>query len=152
MNENNIKQILYIHCQQFVEQRISNAQVAINTAKESANDDTKSSAGDKHETGRAMAQLEQEKSAIQLNEAYELQNILQKINPHSFSEIIQNGSVVLTNKGNFFISIPAGKIVIENKVYFAISIGSPIGLNLKKKSKKMQFDFNGQLYEIEDIF
>ncbi len=148
----NLKQQLFSLCQQYIEQRISNALNAINTAKESANSDSKSSAGDKHETGRAMAQLEQEKSSIQLSETFELQKILQKIDPDKSSATIQNGSIVITNKGNFFISIPAGKLQFENKIYFAISMGSPFGLKIKNLSKNMQFDFNDQHYEIEDVF
>jgi len=147
----NLKSQLYILCQQFVEQRIANAREAIKNATDSANDDTKSSAGDKHETGRAMAHLEQEKGVTQLNEAIELQSVLQKINPEIISNTIQVGSVVITDKGNFYICIPAGKIEVDNQVYFAISIGSPIGMKIKKLSKKDQFEFNSSVYNIIDV-
>lgn len=146
-----LKQQLYSLCQQFIDQRIANAREAIKNATESANDDTKSSAGDKHETGRAMAHLEQEKSANQLNEALELQAVLQKINPEITSSTIQVGSVVLTDKGNFFICIPAGKLELENKVYFAISIGSPIGMKIKNLSKNQTFEFNQSVYNIIEV-
>lgn len=143
-----LKQQLYIFCQQFVEKRIANAREAINNATESANDDTKSSAGDKHETGRAMAHLEQEKGVNQLNEALGLQSILKKIDPEIVSKTIQVGSIVITDKGNFFICIPAGKLELNKQIYFAISIGSPIGIKMKNLSKNEQFDFNGQVYNI----
>ena len=146
-----LKQQLYVLCQKFIEQRIANAQEAINNATESANDDTKSSAGDKHETGRAMAHLEQEKGVNQLNEALGLQSVLQKINPESISKTIQVGSIVVTDKGSFFICIPAGKLELKKQIYFAISIGSPIGMKIKNLSKKEQFEFNGQVYNILDV-
>ena len=147
----NLKIQLATLCQQYIEQRISNAQYAINNAKESANDDTKSSAGDKHETGRAMAQLEQEKGAAQLHEAQELQETLKKIKLDLASSTIQVGSIIFTNKGNFFIAIPAGKLQIDDQLFYAISIASPIGMKLKGLSKNDRFDFNGQLTEIQNV-
>src|SRR3989344_3123698 len=112
MTKNNLKLQLYSLCLVQIEQRISNAQLAIDNAKESSNDDTKSSAGDKHETGRAMAQLEQEKSAHQLNEALDLKASIEKINLAIKSISAQVGSIVHTDKGNFFISVPVGKLTV----------------------------------------
>lgn len=146
-----LKQQLYTLCKNFIDQRIANAQEAIKNATESANDDTKSSAGDKHETGRAMAHLEQEKSANQLNEALELQATLQKINPKIISKTAQVGSIVLTDKGDFFICIPAGKLELNKQIYFAISVGSPIGMRIKDLSKNQQFEFNNSVYNIIDV-
>jgi sortase (surface protein transpeptidase) len=62
---NALKTRLHSLCVSYVGQRIETAQRAIAIAQASANEETKSSAGDKYETGRAMAQLEIEK--IQLN-------------------------------------------------------------------------------------
>ena len=55
---NGIKQELYKQCKNYVSNCIDTAQKAIDDAVESANDDTKSSAGDKYETGREMMQQE----------------------------------------------------------------------------------------------
>ena len=62
----NIKQQLYKHCQEFVNQKLDTIQKTILSNKEALNSETKSSAGDKHETGRAMLQLEMEKAGQQL--------------------------------------------------------------------------------------
>ena len=147
----NLKTELYSLCLKHIEQRISNAQEAIDVAKESANDDSKSSAGDKHETGRAMAQLEQEKSGQQLKEAEELKNVLEKIDMSRNSDSIQLGSLVLTDKGNFFVSIPVGKLIIEKEPYHAISIGSPIGTKIKNLKKNDTFDMNSIVYKILEV-
>ncbi|MBL0329305.1 MAG: 3-oxoacyl-ACP synthase [Bacteroidetes bacterium] len=147
----NLKEQLHSLCLAAVEQRIQNAQAAIAVAQESANDDTKSSAGDKHETGRAMAQLEQEKSAHQLNEALELKKILEKINPDFKADSVQLGSVVLTDKGHFFIAIPVGKLVLDSVTYFAISITSPIGSKIKNLRPGDSFEMNGMHYKIKSI-
>ena len=71
-----IKRKLYQHCINFVDKRIAAAKETIAMAQESANEDTKSSAGDKYETGRAMAQLEIEKTAGQLEEALKDKKLL----------------------------------------------------------------------------
>ncbi len=148
----NLKKHLHSLCLDQINQRISTTQLAIDNAKESANDDTKSSAGDKHETGRAMAQLEQEKNAFQLNELFEMKKVLEKINLSIQSASIQVGSIVVTDKINFFISVPVGKLIIEKEAYYSISINSPIGEKLKNRIKNDSFDMNGIVYKILEIF
>ncbi len=146
-----LKEQLYLLCMDYVEKRISNLQGAILVAKESANDDSKSSAGDKHETGRAMAQLEQEKSGYQLKEAQELKNNLEKININTVSKSVQLGSIVITDKGNFFVSIPVGKLILDSQTYYAISLSSPIGVKVKNLTKKDAFEMNNIVYKILEI-
>ena len=146
-----IKQALYKKCLEYADQRIHIIQSAIDEAVESANDDTKSSSGDKHETGRAMAQLEQEKSSKQLNEAIEFKNVLEKINPEQKSEKILLGSLVYTNKGVFYISVAAGKLIIEDQAFFAISPTSPLAMKLIGSRANNEIDFNGTNYKIVEI-
>lgn len=150
MNQH-IKLQLYNKCLEFVEQRISNIQEALAAASESGNDETKSSAGDKHETSRAMMQLEQEKSGKQLTEAFELKNTLDRIVIDKPQTTVANGSLILTNNGNFFIAISAGKIIVDNIIYFAISSSSPLGKVLMGLSKKSSVQFNGKEYVIEQL-
>ncbi|MBA3970943.1 MAG: 3-oxoacyl-ACP synthase [Bacteroidetes bacterium] len=146
-----IKVKLHKHCLDFVEQRISNVRSVINNATESANEDTKSSAGDKHETGRAMAQLEQEKGAKQLNEALHMKSQLHKIDPTKASNIVGRGSLVVTTEGNFYISVAAGKAVIDDLICFAISPESPIAKSLSGLSISQSAIFNQKSYTIQDI-
>jgi transcription elongation GreA/GreB family factor len=143
--------LLYQKCLEYADQRIEAIQKAIDEAVESANDDTKSSSGDKHETGRAMAQLEQEKGSKHLNEALEFKSVLQKINPEQKSDKILLGSLVYTNKGSFYIAVAAGKISIGDQVFFAVSSASPIALKLIGLSKNDILNFNGNNFTIEEI-
>ena len=62
-----------------LKRRFDQLQHLLNDALEATAGDTKSSAGDKHETSRAMAQLEQEKIGAQLGELSKLQEILFRI-------------------------------------------------------------------------
>jgi transcription elongation GreA/GreB family factor len=151
MDKQSLKLQLYNQCIDYVDKHIVNAQQAMNNATESGNDETKSSAGDKHETGRAMAQLEQEKSAKQLHEAVELKNSLLKISINQQSEKVSLGSLVITDKTNFYITIATGKMLIEDQIYFAISPNSPIGKALMGKSYGQKVNFNEEEYSIKNI-
>lgn len=146
-----IKEELYNQCLQYVEECISTAQQAINAARESANDDTKSSAGDKYETGREMMQQEIDRNRKQLHEAKKLKVILEQIDPLKVTDTVQNGSLVMTNYGKFYVSISRGQMLLQDSNYFAISAASPIGLKLMKKQAGDEFDFNGKLFKIEYI-
>ncbi len=147
-----VKLALYTKCLEFADQRISNIQQAIDAGKISENDETKSSAGDKHETGRAMMQLEQEKNADQLIEAYKLKMVISKIDPGQHTNVISSGSLVVTNKGSFYISISAGKIDLAGDIYYAISAQSPIAIKLIGLPIGKEFSFNDQFYKIEQIY
>jgi len=147
-----LKEKLYEQCLLFVQKRLANIQQAIDNAGESANDETKSSAGDKHETGRAMAQLEQEKNSKQLSEAIELKKQLEKINPNQQSEKVAAGSIVATNKGRFYISISAGKLIVDKEIFFAVSPTSPIAVQFMGLEKKGKISINGTEYKIESVF
>lgn len=147
----NLKQTLYDLCLAFVNQRIENAQQALNDAQASANAEEKSSAGDKYETGRAMAHLEREKSARQLNEALKLKATLDKINPTITTHQIGLGSAVITNGGNFYVAISAGKLTVSDIEIIAISPVSPIGAVLMTKKVGDQFTFNKRSVVIQNI-
>ena len=145
------KNTLYTYCTDYVMERITRLKTEIKKTQSSANEETKSSAGDKYETGRAMAQLEIEKNTTQLREAERLQSMLHAIHLDLISEIIIPGSLVTTSKGIFYISISIGLIELENKKYFIIAPDSPIGkLFMGKKSGDI-VSWNSNVYAIQTI-
>lgn len=146
-----IKEKLYKLCLDYVEQRIASAEQAIWAARESANDDTKSSAGDKYETGREMMQQEIDRNRKQLDESRKLRLVLDQIDTSKITPFVQNGSLVTTNFGKFFISISKGQMQVDGCNYFVISSISPIGINLMKQKEGDEFDFNGKNFKIEKI-
>jgi len=146
-----IKQQLQTLCLAYIEERINGANQAIQFAQDSANEETKSSSGDKYETGRAMAQLEIEKINAQLNEAKKLKQNLLQLESIAANEKVQPGNLVITNQGKFYISIPAGQFTIENEIYFAISPYSPIGHELLYLTTGDRFMFNKKEYVIQQI-
>jgi len=97
-----------------LETKISRLQIAFDDLLLALTSNTKSSAGDKHETGRAMAQLEQEKLSSQLGQLTLLKEALAKIEPDEKHESIQFGSLIKTGNGYFFLSIGLGKISLDD--------------------------------------
>jgi hypothetical protein len=145
-----IKSILLVQCKSYVHERLQRIQNTIVGIQESLTSETKSTAGDKHETGRAMLQLEREKAGKQLAEVQKLQEILGKINI-SPSKHIRLGSLVVTSQGYYFISISVGKLSIGDKSYFAIAANSPIGKLLLGKTTGNHFSFNGNEIIIKQV-
>jgi transcription elongation GreA/GreB family factor len=128
-----VKQLLYDYCCQYVENRIARIGNEIKVQQEAANEETKSSAGDKYETGRAMAQSDIERNVVQLKEAEKLKATLQRIAQVDKAETVISGSLVTTSKGVYYISIGLGAVKIEGKEYFLITPSSPIGKLLMNK-------------------
>ena len=143
-----LKAVLHQYCIDYVQNRIDSVAHAIRASQQSANEETKSSAGDKYETGRAMAQQEADRNSGQLNEANKLMAALKRIPISATSAIAQPGSLVHTNQGNFYIAISAGAFVIDGETYFAVSQASPIGAKLTGCKAGDTFDMNGKRYEI----
>ncbi len=134
------KKVLFDYCKQYVDKRIALVTNEMNAAQEAANSETKGSAGDKHETGRAMMHLEKEKNALQLVEHLKLKKVLAQISPEETHQHVRLGSLILTNSGIYYLSIAIGKVEIGGKIYFVISPVSPIG-NLLKLTNSRLFVF-----------
>ncbi len=145
-----LKQELYNACLAYVQRSIAAAQQGINEAQQAAKDDTKSSAGDKYETGREMAQQESNRNMAQLHEANKLKVQLQQV-PVISSVVVENGSVVITDSGNFYVAISAGSLQLDGVKYFAISLASPIGQKMKGLKAGESFNLNGKSYSIKEI-
>ena len=102
------KELLFNLCKDFVNKRLKTVQDIISSNQKALQSETKSSAGDKHETGRAMLQLEMEKASQQLEGISIMNQILSKVDISKSSKIAHLGSVIITNKANYFLSISAG--------------------------------------------
>lgn len=147
-----IKQQLYQLCSEQILARIKDAETAIAEARKASENDTKSSAGDKYETGRAMMQQEIDLNSRQLLEAHKMQAQLQQISFDSKHTSAQVGSLVETNNGNFYLAVSAGVLFINEKSYHAISVTSPIGLQFKGKQTGESFKLNGKEFKILKVW
>ena len=146
-----LKKELYRKCEIFVNKRLQTVDEIISSNQKALQSETKSSAGDKHETGRAMLQLEMEKASQQLEGIHQMKEILDKVNISKPSKMAHLGSVIYTDTATYYLSISAGKLTVENKNYFAVSVSSPIGKLLLGKQEKEVISFNGKHFKIEKI-
>lgn len=121
---------------------------------ESLRQETKSTAGDKYETSRAMLHIEQGNIASQLSVLLQQKAILESISVKSNSptESIQLGSLVKTNKGYIFIAAALGKLTVDAQPIFAVSPESPLGKLLLGKTIHQQVNIQIATYIIEAIF
>ena len=146
-----LKEKIYTHCVQLINNKINEMQTSLNELNEGLTNDSKSSAGDKYETSRAMQQIEQEKLMRQLHEAKEQKDILEKIDITANSKEILKGSLVKTNSLLLFIGAAIGKITIDGTAVMVLSPQSPLGIKLMGLKAKDSTTINGVNYFIESV-
>ena len=145
------KKVVFNKIKEKVEKRVNEIKKALNTQKESLKTTSSSTAGDKHNTSRAMMHIEEEKLTKQLDQLLQLKKLIYKVNPEKYSDEVTLGSLVETNKGWLFLAVPIGKIEIEKQNLMAISLASPVGQALKGKKAKDSTKFNNQIWEIISV-
>lgn len=146
-----LKQVVHAACISALQERIGQAQAGMEQAREASTADTKSSAGDKHETARAMAQQELEKQASALHNLLEMEDSLARIDPAHTRSQIQQGALVATDKGLFYVSAAMGKLEVEGQVVLAISMQAPLLTVLKELAIGEAGTFNGQVHRLIGI-
>lgn len=146
-----IKEKLFEVCKADIDKRIKSIQEVLMSIEESRNNETKSSVGDKYETGRSMMQMEEQKSRQQLFQANQVQLELMKIDIKRKTDKVETGSLVETTSGNYFISVGMGKVRLDDILYYCISSRSPIGMKLMHKEKGDEIEFNGKKIRLSGI-
>jgi hypothetical protein len=116
--------------QQFValtNAKIATLQSTLDDLTIASQNESKSTAGDKHETALAMLQIEQVQVQNQLDDFLAQKNVLDRLDITLVNDTIIPGSLIKTNKGYFYLSVAAGKIIIDDVKIFAMSTNSPLG-------------------------
>ena len=151
MNTVALKTELLQHCQKQVESRYAIIKQTIAAIQESLLEESKSSSGDKHETGRAMLQIDRENAGKQLHEIEKVVLLLKKIDVNATSDYARLGSLVYTDKFIYFISLSIGTVTIGEENYLCIAMNSPVGLLISGKKKGDEFYLNGNVYKITNV-
>jgi hypothetical protein len=123
-------------------EKIKELENLLRDVQESTAQDSKSSAGDKHETATSMAQLEQEKLTKQIQGFLVMRQTLQAIDLEKDYKLIDTGSLIETNSGWWYLSISMGSLTIGNQQVFCLSIQAPMGQLLKGKKVGESVLFN----------
>lgn len=146
-----IKENLLKQCVLFVRDKLSIVQTTMEENRKALEQESKSSAGDKHETGRAMLHLEMEKASQQLEVAKQMQETLNRIQLSSVSQKVKLGSLIITDQGIYFLSISAGQLTVGGKYYYAVSPSSPIGALLLGKEKGESITLGSKVIKIQSV-
>lgn len=143
-----LKAALVNHCLSILMNRAASADKQLQDLKEDLLGESKSSAGDKHETGRAMVQLEMEKLADQRKD---LQLMLDKWSQIDFStpdSRVKVGSLVVTSSGIFLLAVALGTTMFEAENVVVLSSLSPLAQQLMGKTINDEIKVNNHLYKI----
>lgn len=146
-----MKEVVVAECRRVIHERISDLKSQMAELVNDAANDSKSTAGDKHETSRAMMQLEQKKLGAQLKILEEQQRQLDQIPLQNNSGKVNNGSLVETDRGWIFIGAALGKINVNNKEVICISQQSPLGKLLFVQDSGSIVSLNNVKYQILSI-
>lgn len=116
-----------------------------------SNNDTKSSMGDKYETGREMLQQEINQQQKQLNEALLAFETVKRINTTESSKVVL-GALVQVDAAYFYICASAGEIEFNGKKIHTVSLDSPLVKAMMGKSVGEDFILNTQNKSVTAIF
>jgi hypothetical protein len=146
------KEQVYAQFLQIAEQKVAVLQQQLDTLQESIALETKSTAGDKYETARAMIHQEQDRCNRHLAEALAVLAVMQHLGPlPPGSEQVIKGSLVHTDKGYFLICAGLGKALIEGETCYALSPQSPLGTALMGCRQGDSISLQGKEYYIASI-
>ena len=124
---------------------------SIADARQAQQNETKSSAGDKYETSREMMTQEIEKYTHQLMEAEQLRNGLMQLQTMLPGSKVLPGSLVVTDKGWFYLAASMGMQRLEGRTVMCLSATSPLGKLLLGKQAGDVLHFNQQTYTVQEI-
>jgi transcription elongation GreA/GreB family factor len=138
------KMLVHRLCMERAQEQLAAARQVVHALREDLLSETKSTAGDKFETGRAMLQQEQKNADGQLQHAQELLNALQAIDAEKVPATIATGSLVVTDQGTYYIAVAIGKLIVDGTQVYVISLASPLGQALKGKKAGGSISLNGR--------
>ncbi len=146
-----LKEKIYRHYLQLATEKKDRLQQVLTDLAESGANETKRTAGDKHETALAMVQIEQAQKQEQLAEAKQQKAVMEKINPVNKANIVCLGSLINTDKGYFFVCTALPKAVVEGVTVMAVSPQSPLGQQLMGRQVGDTVTVNDRSFYINSI-
>ncbi|MDC1301208.1 GreA/GreB family elongation factor [Flavobacteriaceae bacterium] len=146
-----IKTAVYHHCESYLRQKAKGYLSQDQSLLESLDSEGKSSAGDKHETGRAMIQLEREKLVQQRERNDQDIKTLDALKNKTTTVHIAPGALVNTSLASYFLAVPADAFSHNDKKIYCISPQSPIGQLLLGKKAGESFSFRGNSIKVLEV-
>ena len=150
MSCSELKEKIIAHCKDIFQRKLVVVNEELKHLSAAIAEDTKSSAGDKYETSREMANLEKEKLHVQ---ALGFKNSLASLGvmPQSTSARIDIGSLIKTNREWIYLSVSLGQLEVECENVLVISPLAPLARQLLEKQKGETVTFRDNNYHIFGI-
>ena len=146
----NLKKSLVEYCKNRLEIKLKELTGIYQSLIDSIQTDSKSSAGDKHETFKSMMHIEQEKMQTQIKMINQQINTINQLKVEKKNRI-ENGTLIVTDSKVFFIAASLGLASISDQSFFIVSLDSPIIQFMKKQSINTMFTFQSTNYKLIDI-
>ncbi len=145
------KEKVHISFMSLLDEKIKFLKTNLADLFESGKNETKSTAGDKHETALAMLQIEQENLRRQLATLLEQRSLLALLDPSIVQTWVRPGSLVFTTHAILYISTSLGKLTFDDRVVISVSPNSPLGQLLRNFKINDTATFNNVVYTITDV-
>lgn len=139
-------------CNLMLEKQKAEVLAAVQASKEAANNETKSSAGDKYETTRAMMHFEQEKLSNQLAQLQKTEALVFRASQQTVCKTGGLGALLKTTVGYIFIAAGLGKVEVNGTPVLVISLASPLGKMLFGAAPGHVFSMAQNSHKVEAIF
>ena len=147
-----LKTRLHDHLFNALESRKSALQLQRSQLSIESSESGKGSAGDKHEVGIAIAQIEIEKLDKQIALAQQQLQVLQKIDPHAELTQILTGALFESDHHWYYCSVPYGQLQFDTMTVFCMSTDAPLFQALKGKKAQEEALFNSRNWIINKIY
>lgn len=147
-----IKTAIWQACRAHIDARVATAEEALVAARDASQDDTKSSAGDKYETGREMMQQEIDRNERLLAEAKAMGQVLESVDVDEQKQQGSVGAVIETDRGVFFLGPGIGVLETSYGRVFALSASAPIGRLLLGCKPGDVVRYNNTAYAVSQVY
>lgn len=135
-----------------LEAAMKEARAAMEELSSSLGKETKSTAGDKHETGRAMVQREMEQAGGRLARCEAMQAVASRLDLDRARTSVGPGAIVVSGDAKLLIGVGLGPFEVPGVGRFqAISANAPIAMALAGGQAGERREFRGRPWVIESV-
>jgi hypothetical protein len=107
---------------------------------------------DRYDSFRAQLTGRRDMFAAQYQKALSDMNVLERIDPKGFKEMVEFGAIVISDTSKFIIAISAGKIELDGTIYYAISPAVPLYKAMEGLRAGDSYEFNGKKQTIKELY
>ena len=139
------------HLEKIIDKKVLASRKYMESIERSIHSESKSTAGDKHDTSRELMQQERNKAAQNLSNQLAIQKTLIQLKLIDANVAIGFGSLIETQDHVIFIGLALGKINYLNREIVCISPLSPLARSLEGMQVGEVCAFNKVVYEIKQL-